>query len=166
MKVPKTDSPEANGPAGRGPSPETPLLPDGPRRWALRSARLAWAAALVLQAMNLGFELTVGPSATIGWPLRPAVLALLVLLMAVVFAHSARLQAYKRGWRGRVVTPPAYLRGNLLMLAALTLAVCLILASAPFTGADRGIVRMLGLAATLATALNWPHGRPMQPTGS
>ena len=119
--------------------------------------------AVALQALNLGYVLSAASGQPAGWPLPPKLLALGVLLASVAVAHTARLQAYKRGWRGRAVTPAAYARGNLYMLASLTLGACLLLAAAPFTGADRGVVTMLGLAAVLATVLNWPHGRPMTP---
>ncbi|BAM03338.1 hypothetical protein PSMK_11790 [Phycisphaera mikurensis NBRC 102666] len=120
----------------------------------------------MIQALNLAYEVSLRPAAAAAWPLRPAVLALGVLLVGLFVGHTARLQAYKRGWRGRAVTPGAYLRGNLLMLAALTLAACLVFGAAPAAGADRPLVRMLGLALTLATLLNWPHGRPMRAAGA
>ena len=164
------DPPEApQGPQARGPSAGTAPEADGPRipgeKKALLRTRLVWAAALLIQGLNLAYELSLRVGPPVGWPLRPALFGLGVLLVCVVFAHSARLQAYKRGWRGRAVTPEAFFKGNLLSLAALTLGACLLLGAAPSTGADRGIVRMLGLAATLATALNWPTGRPMRPAG-
>ena len=161
----------ASDPAGaRGPSAAEAREPLGPRvlaeRRALRLARLAWAGAMLVQGLNLAYEVSSSPAAPVGWLVRPAVQGLGILLVSLVLGHSLRLQAYKRGWKGRAVTPSAYLRGNALTFAALTLGACLLLGFAPGAGTDRGIVRVLALALGLATALNWPHGKPMRPAGA
>lgn len=89
-------------------------------------------------------------------------LAVAIGLAALLAGHFARNQAYKADWKGNVIGPAGYIKGNTLFFAALTI----------------GAIALFGLsttggwpAPTFAAApiviglliFNFPNGRPMQP---
>lgn len=134
---------------------------------ALKQLRIRWAAALLI---NLPLPFVALPMVGSDWvdqaPGSGASLAMMtaiaVGLAALLLGHFARNQAYKADWKGEVIGPAGYLKGNTYFFAALT----------------GGALAMFGLsvtggwpAPTFAAApviigllvFNFPNGKPMQP---
>ena len=134
----------------------------------MRKLRLAWFVALgVLFAAGLSAGLLVMVARTgrvlsiqAGNPLNTATL---VLLVAASFALMwYRMRCYKRYWTGLTVEPAGYARGNLTLFAGIAAvgvlgAVACGLTAEPIPGL------MVTFLALLLTAINWPHGGPMDP---
>ena len=144
---------------------EPPPNPDQAN--ALKQLRLRWAIALLI---NLPLPFVALPIVGSDWiDQQPGGgagqsmgLAVAIGLAALLAGHFARNQAYKADWKGNVIGPAGYIKGNTLFFAALTI----------------GVIALFGLsttggwpAPTFAAApiviglliFNFPNGRPMQP---
>ena len=130
--------------------------------WGGMLASLVTAGALVFAGVipRQPFQLRLGP----GWSAALTYLPLAALALALPIAYFTRLQSYKRGWVGHVVTPAAYASGNLVLMRTLT-AVGIgsfLLALTP-QAAQTGFIA--GLAAAVSLVINFPNGRPMHAEG-
>ena len=137
---------------------------------ALRRVRLYWWAAIctiaplpfvVLPITGAGW-LDVLPQEAYPSAKRFTVMTLILGAALAAAGLLARNQAYKAHWRGDVVTPAGYTRGNGLFFALLASgAVGIALA-----GAAVGYPAPTFTAAPVYIGLlifNRPNGRPMQP---
>ena len=144
---------------------ELPLNPSQEK--ALKQIRLRWALALLV---NLPLPFIALPIVGGDWvdqqPGGAATNAMMIAVVigfgAVVLGLFARNQAYKADWKGPVIGPDGYVRGNTYFFAALTGgAVGLFLLSvtggwpAPTFAAAPIVIGLL--------IFNFPNGRPMQP---
>lgn len=134
---------------------------------ALKQLRRRWLVALAI-ALPLPFIalpitgaqwIEQAPGSGAG---QTMTFATLCGLFAVGGGLFARNQAYKAGWKGDVVSPDAYVKGNtLLFIALLAGAVGLFVISigtgypAPTFAAAPVFVALL--------AMNFPNGKPMRP---
>lgn len=144
-------------------------LPSATPASTLKLLRILWGATLMSPAVlavvlgaGRGEDVTAAAAqpAMLG-PVRVAVVALLVLLVAVPVAYFTRLQVYKRGWQGLAVKPEAYFLGNLMLFAALEAVTMLTLVLGASVG-DRGPCWAVALVAWGGLAVNFPNGRAMQ----
>lgn len=134
---------------------------------ALRQTRLRWVVALLI---NLPLPFVAMPIVGSEWvDQQPGDAATNAMLLAVAIGgialglgHFARNQAYKADWKGDVIGPAGYIKGNTLFFAALTggalsLFVLSIVGGwpAPTFAAAPVIIGLL--------IFNFPNGRPMQP---
>ncbi|MEM9346799.1 MAG: hypothetical protein AAGB26_09305 [Planctomycetota bacterium] len=134
---------------------------------ALRQLRLRWAIALVL---NLPMPFIALPIVGSGWinqqpggvAGQSMALAVVIGLAGLIVGHIARNQAYKAHWKGDVIEPAGYVRGNTYFFLALTSA-ALMLFGLSISG---GWPAPTFAAAPILIGLlifNFPNGRPMQP---
>lgn len=134
---------------------------------ALQQLRLRWVIALVI---NLPLPFIAMPIVGSDWLSKePSGAAGQSMLMAVVLGaaallvgHFSRNQAYKADWKGELIGPEGYVKGNTFFFAALTGgAIGLFLLSisggwpAPTFAAAPIVIGLL--------IFNYPNGRPMQP---
>ncbi|MGB1123820.1 MAG: hypothetical protein ACPG4Q_01320 [Phycisphaeraceae bacterium] len=134
---------------------------------ALQQLRLRWVIALVI---NLPLPFIAMPIVGSEWLSKePSGAAGQSMLMAVVLGaaallvgHFSRNQAYKADWKGELIGPEGYVKGNTFFFAALTGgAIGLFLLSisggwpAPTFAAAPIVIGLL--------IFNYPNGRPMQP---
>ena len=134
---------------------------------ALQQLRLRWVIALVI---NLPLPFIARPIVGSEWLSKePSGAAGQSMLMAVVLGgaallvgHFSRNQAYKADWKGELIGPEGYVKGNTFFFAALTGgAIGLFLLSisggwpAPTFAAAPIVIGLL--------IFNYPNGRPMQP---
>lgn len=134
---------------------------------ALKQIRLRWGIALLL---NLPLPFMALPIVGAAWlEQTPDGIAgksmgygVVTLLLAIGCGIVARNQSYKAGWKGDVVTPAAYLKGNTLFFLSLSAgAFGLFLIS--ITG---GWPAPTFTAAPIILGLlifNFPNGQPMKP---
>lgn len=137
------------------------------QKTAMQQLRLRWAIALVI---NLPLPFIAMPIVGSEWLSKePSGAAGQSMLMAVVLGaaaflvgHFSRNQAYKADWKGELIGPEGYVKGNTFFFAALTGgAIGLFLLSisggwpAPTFAAAPIVIGLL--------IFNYPNGRPMQP---
>ncbi|MEM1356093.1 MAG: hypothetical protein AAGH88_14555 [Planctomycetota bacterium] len=134
---------------------------------ALTRARLIWGLT-VLTVVPLPFvagaltgmawlaEVPDGPGKS--WNLSAVVIGL-VLMAGGLFARN---QAYKANWRGDVVSPQGYLRGNALLFSALAAAGLVAFGIGVWQGLPtaiyQGAIVLVGLLV-----FNFPNGKAMLP---
>lgn len=134
---------------------------------ALTQTRLRWAIALVI---NLPLPFVALPIVGSDWveqqpggaATNAMLLAIFIGLVSLGLGHVARNQAYKADWKGEVIGPAGYTKGNTYFFAALT-AGALALFGLSVTG---GWPAPTFAAAPVVIGLlifNFPNGRPMQP---
>jgi len=137
------------------------------QKTALKQTRLRWIVALLI---NLPLPFIALPIVGSEWveqqPGRAATNAMLLAVgvgaVALLLGHFARNQAYKSDWKGEVIGPHGYLKGNTYFFAALT-GGALGLFVLSITG---GWPAPTFAAAPIVIGLlvfNFPNGRPMQP---
>lgn len=147
-------------------TPEDPIFnPD--QAAAIRRLRLRWLATL---ATVLPLPFIALPLTGSGWlEEQPSGLATQAIVIAfalglggVLVGLFTRNQAYKAAWRGEVVGPDGYLKGNTCFLSgigfaagAMFLVSVLIDYPAPTFAAAPVLAGLL--------ALNFPNGKPMLP---
>ena len=134
---------------------------------ALRQLRLRWGIALLVNLPLPFVTLPIVGSAWINQQPGSAAgqsmaAAVGIGIVALIVGTFARNQAYKADWKGDVIGPAGYVRGNTLFFAALTGgAIGLFVLSitgawpAPIIAAAPIIVGLL--------IFNFPNGRPMKP---
>ncbi|MFK7789000.1 MAG: hypothetical protein AB8C95_05815 [Phycisphaeraceae bacterium] len=133
----------------------------------LKHLRIRWAIALLI---NLPLPFIALPMVGSDWvEQQPGGAATNAMLMAIaigaaalLLGHFARNQAYKADWKGEVIGPAGYVKGNTYFFAALT-AGALALFGLSVTG---GWPAPTFAAAPVIIGLlifNFPNGRPMQP---
>ena len=147
------------------------LMKDQPATPAstLTVTRIVWGGMLlgliIFGWIQAGAQPAGGPnpgSTTIGG-LRPAVIALIALLLGTPLGYFLRLQIYKRGWEGFAVKPKAYYLGNIVLFLILDViaVLCLFLGLA---ASDRAACWSIACVAGLTLAINFPNGKPMEPS--
>jgi len=131
----------------------------------LIQTRVIWFAMLVTPivmtsvalAMRPGHAATAQPSMPIMSYVCMAQLATLLPLGLFI-----RNQVYKANWRGDVVTPHGYMRGNLILMAMLEgtsmFAVVVIMMGEPVA-----IPLAVAFLAMAIHVVNFPNGKPMLP---
>lgn len=134
---------------------------------ALRRIRLRWALALLI---NLPLPFIALPIAGSDWvneqpggvATNAMMIAIVVGFASVMLGLFARNQGYKADWKGPVIGPDGYVKGNTYFFAAITGgAIGLFLLStlggwpAPTFAAAPIVIGLL--------IFNFPNGRPMQP---
>lgn len=133
---------------------------------AVTSLRIIWGALIVGQVFLAGIVGTLAKpdepwDAEIGrWLLYLS--AGLVLLLAPL-GYFVRNQTYKAGWRGDVITPGAYVRGNVALFAMMEGAAMVAMISALFSG-DLLPSLLIAAAALVVQLINFPTGKPLEPT--
>lgn len=144
---------------------DPPFNPE--QKAALKRLRARWLAALLTNAPLPFIALPITGSAWIEQP--PGERATQVMLYAVMVGVLALLaglfmrnQAYKAHWRGEVVEPAGYLKGNTLLFAMINGAAAVLFGisivndyPAPTFAAAPVFIGLL--------AINFPNGRPMRP---
>ena len=93
---------------------------------------------------------------------RAMTMALIAGAFAVFVGLFARNQAYKAGWRGEVVEPAAFTRGNMLFYAAVTVGALLIFAVALVSRFPAPSLTAAPIVLGLLV-FNFPNGKPMLP---
>jgi hypothetical protein len=135
-------------------------------RGALAMLRIAWAAALLAMLVVAAVVLSLfgdDPAPTDGargWLRYLAVVALVVGLPLAMFLRN---QVYKANWRGDAITPDGYLRGNILLFSTLEGIAVVSLLIMAVTGTDY-LLTAVAAVCFAAVAVNFPTGKPMQPT--
>ena len=126
--------------------------------WCAMLASIVTAGALVFFGVIPRGPFRVAAGGALATALR--FLPIVALALALPIAYFARLQAYKRGWVGHVVTPAGYAAGNLILMRTLAaIAIGSLLLSLTPQAADTGFIA--ALAAAVALVINFPNGRPM-----
>lgn len=90
--------------------------------------------------------------------------ALGALVVAVPAGLFARLQTYKKHWRGDTITPAGYFSGNLVLFGVLEGVAALALAGVLACGIHAGLLAVAG-GALAVYLFNFPNGEPMRPHG-
>lgn len=129
--------------------------------------RLLWGASIVTQAVPavativmLG-DATVPPDGPSQRVLVFGVAASLAVLTPI--GYFVRNQLYKANWRGDTITPRGYFTGNLVLLGLMESVSVAALVVAWVGGRALPAIYITG-AAVLVQLINFPTGRPMQPT--
>lgn len=134
---------------------------------ALKQTRLRWVIALLINLPLPFIALPIvgsewidqEPGSTAG---QSMMIAILIGAAALITGHTSRNQAYKADWKGSVIGPAGYLKGNTLFFAALT-GGAIALFALSITG---GWPAPTFAAAPIVIGLlifNFPNGKPMQP---
>ena len=117
-----------------------------PRRSAIMTTRIIWAALLMGQVVFLAVVLTLRQNAEESDAAKTSPIShmlfytgVFMLIVAVPAAYFLRSTIYRRGGSDRNVTPQAYITGNILFLA-----IC------------EG-VSFVGLIGILLSGTMWPH---------
>ena len=86
------------------------------------------------------------------------------MVIVIPIGYILRTQIYKRGWRGPVITPGAYLTGNVVLLG-----ICegssLFGLVVTFLNGSLWPTIIPSVIAMGVGAINFPNGLAMQPTG-
>lgn len=133
----------------------------------LTTLRILWAALLGGQVMFMAIlTVLVGIGEVTPHPDFPDIvfpIACVFALLAIVASHVVRMQIYKMNWVADAVTPRGYLTGALVHLAILEGASFFAIVIALAVG--RLFPYLIPSFVLLAVqVLNFPHGRPMQPS--
>lgn len=132
--------------------------------------RILWAA-LLAGLLFFGVMVAVGIMNQAGEPAADTVelanlllvlgVGLLVVLMPM--GYFIRMQCYKRYWRGEVVAPEGYFKGNLVLLAICEGLALFGLVGCLMHGSFWPNV-LTTLGALMVHMINFPTGRAMRPT--
>ena len=147
-------------------NPELPFTPE--QTAALRQTRLRWAIALIVTVPLPFIALPITGS---GWveqqpgsdASQSMMYAVLIGIASLLAGHVARNQAYKADWKGEVIGPAGYLKGNTLFFAALTVGALALFALSVLGGWPAPTFTAAPIVIGLLV-FNFPNGRPMQPT--
>lgn len=134
---------------------------------ALKQLRLRWMVALLTNAPlpfitlpitgSEWIEQSPGDDAT-----NALLIAALIGFAAVVGGVYSRNQAYKAFWRGSLVEPAGYLKGNTLFFVAVNSAAYALFLISITTGYPAATFAAAPILIALL-AMNFPNGKPMRP---
>lgn len=128
--------------------------------WAsLLAGEVAFAAIVIVLLANGNLAPQAPQSAGLF-----TVVAACMLVTCVPLGYFLRGQIYKRGWRGHVIEPPAYMSGNLVLWAMCEGVAMFGLTALLVTGGWAA----LGVAVVAAgvQVINYPNGKPLRPAYS
>lgn len=140
------------------------LLGEEPRK-TLRTLRLVWAA-LVIETLTAAVLVAV---LIRGQPPDPSMSGLAQASLGAAFlaaglGYFVRQQTYKKRWLGDRIEPRGYFQGNLILLALVDAAALFALVAVYLTR-DYSLAGLAAIVSMLFLALNFPSGRPMEPSG-
>ncbi len=133
---------------------------------ALKSIRILWGAMLMGQLIFLGVVLALS------WSSEPAefeevkslyMIAVVFALVSVPISSFIRMQMYKKNWVNNSVTPQGYVQGTLVSLAVIEAASFFSLVVV-LIHSHIGPTLALPVALIGVFVMNYPNGKPMQPT--
>ncbi len=132
----------------------------------LSRLRIFWTAVLFGSLMELFAAMSFAARGTGNLPPEQVQIWLMVALGSLVVLSPVglilRLQAYKQGWKGMVVEPAAYSRGNIRLFGCL-FAICSIAALTIIITRVVVPTALILIVALGLHALNFPTGKPLRP---
>lgn len=134
---------------------------------ALKTLRLIWAALLMGQ---LSFLVVIVVLWNGGFQARGFddtvrmmfMLSIVFLAGTITLGYFIRMQIYKSGWQGQVVSPGSYFTGNLMLLAMLEGASLFALVVTLLNGSLWPTV-LPAVAAMAVQVINFPNGQALAP---
>ena len=134
---------------------------------ALKQLRLRWLVALLTNAPLPFIALPVTGSDWLeqrpdGAATQAMMFALVVGVASLFIGLFVRNQAYKAHWRGEVVEPAGYLKGNTLFFLAVNTGAAAMFLISVVTGYPAPTFAAAPVFIALLV-LNFPNGKPMKP---
>lgn len=145
--------------------PESQTIPSDPKA-ALRTLRVIWGAIVLSPLLMAGILLAFASNAAgVAPDLRSIFIytAVAMLLVLTPLGYFIRNQTYKAHWRGDAITPAGYVTGNIVLLGMMEAVADVAVIFAFIVGTVLPFAYVAG-AAILVMLINFPTGRPMEPT--